>query len=303
MSDVYDYPFGFRGLVLNEHRTSAGLYDETKEDETIRVTLFDFSRLQQRDQREPLHLLTGGDLGDATLAFRYLSISGVVKSRTGAGLADKVSAIEQAFDVEEAQRDSVATEGLSDFTFTDTTLLSSIPGSVALAAPEVGFYVPEKYIARPAAFPVITGRRSGGNAATWATELVCEDPRRYLQTATTITLNGGNGFSQTCPNWNTTLGKAVFPLITITTSANGSATFTLTMGGKVLVLNLSGVGAASITIDTATGIIKKGGVHAADLRVSAVDSYPSVPRGGTTAVATNTTNVTSVVIAYSQARG
>ena len=70
--DLYSFPLAYRGLTLNEHRTAAGALDATKEADTIRVDRFDFSRLQQRDQREPLNLLTGGDLGDASPTFRYL---------------------------------------------------------------------------------------------------------------------------------------------------------------------------------------------------------------------------------------
>lgn len=304
MSDSYDFPMGYRTLVLNGHRASTGLLDQTKESDTIRVDRFDFSRLQQRDQREALHLLTGGDLGDATLAFRYIALSGTIKAPSGTELDDRVEALLSAFNVEEAQRDSPATEGLAPFTFVGMTTLGTAPGATAHPDGISGhYYVPEKFLARPAAYPIITGRRSGGDAVSFACELVCADPRRFAVTASSIVLNSGNGFSTNCPNWNTTQGVTVHPIVTIVTSASGSATFTLALGGKSLILDLSAVGAATIVVDMFTGRITKGGVDAANLRTSNVISYGAIPRGGGTATATNTTNVTSVTLAYSQARG
>lgn len=299
--DLYDFPLGYRGLVLNGHRTSAGALDTTKEQDTIRVNNFDFSRLQQRDQREPLHLLTGGDLGDATLAFRYLSLSGIVKASSGPKLDDAIGALLAAFNVEAAQIASPSTEGVLPFTFTGVTEVDTGRGS-ALAGG--GYYVVERFLARPAAYPVVTGRRSGGDTVTFACELVCPDVRRYIDTAESVVLNAGNSFSASCPNWNATQGVGVHPVVTIVTSANGATNFTLTINGVALVLNLSGVGgAATITVDLATGIIKVGSTHRADIRTSAVTTaIIPIPAGGTTAAATNTTSVTSVTLAYRQAR-
>ena len=79
MANVYYFPMAFRGLAMNQHRSATGTEVRPRPD-TIRVDRFDLSRIQQRDQREALHLLSGGDLGDATLTFRYLSVSGMIKA-------------------------------------------------------------------------------------------------------------------------------------------------------------------------------------------------------------------------------
>lgn len=309
MPDLFDFPLAFRSLVLNEHRTAAGALDQTKENDTIRVNVFDFSRLQQRDQREPLNLLTGGDLGDASPTFRYLTLAGTIKAPTGMGLSDKIAAFLQAFNIEEAMLASPSTDGLSALTFTDTTLVNTGRGT-AWTDPTLGtagYYVKERFLARPAGWPSITGRRSGGDSVAFATELICADPRRYIDTAESVVLNSGNSYSASCPNWNATIGWAVPPLITIVTSASGSASFTLDITGDgvdAIVLDLSAVGATTIVWDTANGTIKVGATHRSDLRTSSVTSlFPRIPRGGGTATATNTTNVTSVTLAYRQARG
>ena len=301
----------YRGLALNEHRSAAGaLLPGSAEKNTIRVDRFDFGRLQQRDQREPLNLLTGGDLGDASPTFRYLTLAGTVRGETGMKLSDKVAAILQAFNVEEAQLENPTTDGLAPFTFTDVTEFNNGRGT-AYSDPtqtgQSGFFVVEKVLARPAGWPVITQRRSGGDSAGFACELVCGDPRRYCSTAEAVVLNSGNGYSASCPNWNAAMGWAVPPIITIVMAGNGSATFAFAMSGDApgnLVLDLSAVGAVTIVVDCAIGTIKIGATPRAELRTSLVDTlFARVPRGGGTASIVNTTNVTSVTVAYSQARG
>lgn len=309
MSDLYSFPQGYRGVVLNEHRTAAGALDATKEKDTIRVDRFDFSRLQQRDQREPLNILTGGDLGDASATFRYLSIAGMVKAQTGMKLSDKIAELLQAFNIEESLGANPSTDGLSAYTFTDTTLVNTGRGT-AYTDPTLqtaGYYLVEKFLARPAGFPIITGRRSGGDSAGFAVELVCGDPRRYINTPESVVLNSGNGYSASCPNWNATIGWAAPFVATIVMAGNGSASFTFDIAGDgvgALVLNLAAVGANTITFDSATGLIKIGATHRADLRASTAGTlFARIPRGGATATVTNTTNVTSVTLAYSQSRG
>jgi len=288
---VEDFPQAYRGLTLNGQRTAAGLLDKTVVD-FVRVSRFDFSKLQIRDQRATRELGTGGDLGDAADTFRYLSLAGMVVGSTGEKLADMVSRIFQTFDVEEAQLASPTTRGLSDLTFTCPT--------------EIAGYTPyqvEKFIARPAGYPVIHERQSEGLSRPFAVELVCEDPRRYRNAITTVTLNSGNSFSALCANWNALVGRQTMPLFTVSMAGAGSATFTLTDGARTFILDLSGmVNTDVVTVDMATGIIKKNGVLSAFLRTSPVDTFFGVGRGGTTITATNTTNVSSVAIAYYEAR-
>lgn len=307
--NVYHFPLAYRGLTLNAHRTAAGAEDASKLSDTIRVDRFDPSRLQQRDQREARHLLTGGDLGDATLSFRYISLAGTIVASTGSKLSDRIAELEQAFNVEEAQLASVATEGISALTFTDTTEVNNGRGTAwvdPVTGQSDGYYVPEKYMARPAGVPIITGRRSGGDTALFAVELVCADPRRYCNVAESVVLNSGNSFTATAPNWNTSQGIAVPPLITIVMAGNGAVNLginCLTDSPALITLDMTAAGAGTFTIDTETGVIKKSTTYRADLRTSSVDSlFLRVPRGGGTLQAINTTNVTSITFAYSQAR-
>jgi len=295
---TFDYPFTYRSLTLNAHRSTSGLLiPGAGESDTYRVERFDPSRIQVRDQREPNHLISGGDLGDASKTFRYLSVAGSILASTQAKLDDAISAFLSTFDIDEVQLSSPSTEGVLPFTFWSPT--------------EIGGYTPvqqERYYVRPAGFPAIPERRSTGLSAPFAVELVCADPRRYRNTASSITLNSGNGFSASCPNWTAAVGVAVYPVLTITMTGAGNAAFTFNFTGdnaSNLVLNLSGlVNGNVVTYDCATGKILVGSTPRADLRTSAVTSaMPFISAGGAVGTATNATNVSSVVIAYREARG
>ena len=287
-----DFPLAYRSLTLNRHRSAAGAEVAAYRVHTIRVDRFDFSRLQVRDQREPRNLISGGDLGDATETFRYISLGGTILAPSGSELEDYIGSLFQAFGLEEAQLASPTTKGLAAFTYT-------VPTDVATYSP----YQVERLMARPAGFPVVYEGRSRGFSRSFALELICEDPRRYRDTATSKTLSTGAGWSQACPNWNATIGRFTFPVFTITASGAGATNFTLSDGTKTLVLNLSTlVNNDVVTIEPEFGIIKKNGAHLASLRTSAVDSFFGIPRGGATIGATNTTNITSVVIGYREAR-
>ena len=308
MANVYYFPMAFRGLAMNQHRSATGTEVLPRPD-TIRVDRFDLSRIQQRDQREALHLLSGGDLGDATLTFRYLSVSGMIKASTGSKLSDLIGGFLQAFQVEEAQLASSSTGGVSAFTFTDTTEVVTTHGTAWLD-PVTGItdgeYVAEQLMGRPASFPIVTGRRSGGDSALFAVELVIPNPRRLLTVAESKVANAGNGFAIACPNWNAAQGIAVPPVLTIVMAGAGSAALTIDISGdgvSALVLAMSAETAGTFTVDMETGLIKKASTHRADLRTSAAATlYGRIPRGGGTMTITNTTNVTSVTAAYSQAR-
>lgn len=307
--DLYFFPLAYRSLILNGHRTDTGALDETKLGNSIRVDRFDYSRIQQQDQRESFHLISGGDLGDATAAFRYLSVAGEIVAASGPALADFISALETTFDVEQAQLASPSTGGVLPFTFTDTTLVSTGRGTSfpdPVTGLSAGQYVKERFFARPSAFPIITQRRSGGDTCLFALELVCPDPRRYIDTAEAVELNSGNGFTAACPNWDAALGKAVWPVLTLVMSGNGASNLSIDSSNDApgpLVLNMAAAGAGTFTIDCQTGLISKAGVYVASLRTSAVDTFPYIMAGGSTFSLANTTNVTSLTVGYRQARG
>ncbi len=292
---ISDFPIGYRNVVWNKHRTTAGAYDDTYQQNTIVVEQFDFARVQLRDQREGLHALTGGDLGVGNEVFRYISLVGKVKASTGEALEDSIAAILRACNIEESQLDSPSTEGVSALDFYCPTSYSG----TGITSP-----VHEKFLARPSAAPAWVHRSQDGLTALVACEFVCPDPRRLLYTATTVTFSTAAGWTHALPNWNTTMGRKVYPLVTIVMAgSSGEADLTISDGTTDLVLDMSAESAGTFTVDMATQIIKKSSTKRADLRTSNANTYWGIPAGGVAAaVVTNHTDVTSIVFSYNQAR-
>lgn len=311
-----DYPVSYRAHSFNSYRTAAGGINQAAQNENYRLERFDFGRLQIRDQREALHLMSGGDLGVATNVFRFVSLVGEVKAGNGATLEDMTSLFLRVFDVEDAQTASPLTEGVSAIDFYTPT--NSAP---------VGYTSPvrELLLGRPGTPPQVFDRRSGGLARTFAAEMVCPDHRRYTYDPTVVTLNSGNGFFANCPQWDVNLGIMTFGVIQLNLSGAGHASCTLRSNPPVgsnidLVLDLSGLGGGNhtISVDMLNKVIVDGtidpltraitGSHRADLRTSDPDTFWGIPRGyppvagGTAFRIVNTTNLDSATLTYRPAR-
>jgi hypothetical protein len=311
-----DFPITYSSLNINDAKSTAGVLDKTKDKSQIRVTRFDHSRLQYRDQREGLHLLSGGDLGSATRVFRYLSLIGEIRDTTPALLADRKSKLLRAFDLEESQYTSPTTVGQQALDFYTPT-----------ATPPSGFTSPvrELYLCRPSVYPQTYDAINQGLQESWAVELICADPTRYMYTANTSTANSGNSFSIAVANWTATVGAMTWPVIRLNLGSGAHVSgvnlrFTPTSYGSAqnLTLDLSPAtfnGSHTIDIDMRTkqiildGAIDAltrvitGGTHVAYVRTSAVDTFWGIPaNGGTFAATAGMTNITSAVMTYRQAR-
>lgn len=314
MSQILEYPMGYRGLVLNDHWSAAGAYEPAAERDTIRVSQFDFSALSVRDQIEGLHLDTGADLGVATREWRRLSLRGEILGSTPAKLEDRIARTFSAFDVEEAIRTSPATEGVSAFDFYCPT-------------EEAGFgpIAHELFMARPRGFPVVFERLSKGLSVLYAVELVAPDPRRYVYAPTVVTFSAAAGWSKSMPNWPVGLGSLVFPVVVINCLGVGTAPANLTIsdGTTSLVLDITrtspdttpvgfeafGDGPLTVDMGTASMLFQSsepsylpGPTPVAFMRTSDVDTFYGVPPGGSTWTITNTGTVSSIVATYRMAR-
>lgn len=290
---IEDFPMSYRGLTLNGHHDTSGDFVRTYAEDCYDVTQLDFSALSIRDQIEGLHVDSGADVGVASKEFRRIAIRGLIKATTAALLADRVAALFNAFDVEEAIRSSPATEGVSAFDF-----------YCPATTPPTGVTSPvrEMFLARPRGFPVVYERKSQGLAYSFALELVCPDPRRYVYTPFSVVFSSGLGWSKAMPNWATGQGVVTWPVLTVVMAGAGASNLTIGDGAKALVLDMDGETAGTFTIDMKTGEIKKGTTPRADLRTSAVDTFFGVAPNGSTWTVTNATNVTSITAAYRAAR-
>lgn len=290
---IEDFRMTYRGWTGNIHRDANGAYDVTKEADTDIVEMLDWTPLAVRDQREGRHLQIGGTLGVGTEMFRYLTLQVTIKRSTFAALEDARSKFARAFDIQEAQIDSPSTRGLSAFAFRCPT--SAAPTSYTSP-------VDELFYARPMGGPqgprVVRG---AGKSLIASAQLVCEDPRRYLDPGLSFVING-SPWTKDCWNWDATMGVLVEPVITIVMSGNGAADLTISDGVRAIVLDMSAAGSGTFTIDTRNRRIYKGSTPRDDLRESSPVLWPVVLAGGSTWTLTNTGNVTSVTIAYRPAR-
>lgn len=291
---ISDFPIGYRGYTFNRHQTTAGAYDDTKQTDTTVVQQLDISPVQVRDQREALHALTGGDFGTGNEIFRFITLVGKLKASTGEKFEDEIAKLSRVGSLEEALLDSPTTMGASAFDFYTPTEVSA----TGIATP-----VREKFLVRPAGSLAWLERSHEGLTALFSLPLVAADPRRLLYTATTVTFSAAAGWTQALPNWTTTMGRKVYPLITVVLSGAGHASMTFSDGTTDLVCDFSAETSGTFTIDMATHLIKKGSTKKAYIRTSGVNTYWGIPAGGVASAAvTNRTNVTSVTFTYNQAR-
>lgn len=289
-----DFPIGYRGYTFNAHRTSAGAYSSGAERDTTIVQQLDISPVQVRDQREALHALTGGDFGTGNEVFRFITLVAKIKASTGEKFEDAIAKISRVGSLEEALLDSPTTMGASAFDFYSPTEVSA----TGIATP-----VREKFMVRPAGPMAWLERAHEGLTALFSLPLVAADPRRLLYTATTVTFSAAAGWTQALPNWTTTMGRKVYPVITVVLSGAGNSAMTFSDGSTNLVCDFSAETSGTFTIDMASQLITKGTTKKAYIRTSGVNTYWGIPAGGVASAAvTNRTNVTSVTFTYSQAR-
>ncbi len=295
----------YRGIRLNRQQDFDGSYIRANEDETYLVEAVDFSGMLIRDQREGLNLDTGGIFGPATKVFRRISIRGSVRAPSPGRLEDMAVELTNAFDVEVAQGDSAGgliERGVHPFDFITPSVVG-VPGGV------VGDPVIETFLCRPSQFPVTLNRRSTGNSMGFTLELLAADPRRYNFDLEGVTIDAAGAWTATLINWPVGMGIDTNPLVDIYMLGAGDADFTITdTAGNAFVLDLSGqLNGEIISVDMQNPYtIFRSEVDPAvllpQIRVSDVDSFLSVPAGGTTWTLTNTTNVDRVEVVYRQAR-
>jgi hypothetical protein len=294
MAGILSYPLTYRGLTLQGHFSTAGVYDRTKELNTYLVEQFDFARLQIRDQREGLHLVTGGMFGPATKQLRYLSLRGSIRADGDELLEDMAGELYAHFDIENAQDDQPQFRGehLLDF-YTPTNI-------AGYANP-----VHELFLARPVGHPQLSERRSVGQTMAFRLELACIDPRRYLYDIDQVTFSAGMGWTQILPNWTVDQGAEVWPFLLIDLSGEGGSGFTITddISGDQFLLDLSGV-SSDIAVDMQTMDIYRNsdGARRDYLRASDVNSWLPIAAGGTQWTISGHTGVTEVLVGYRQAR-
>lgn len=287
--------FAHGTLVLNEHYTDANppAVDSSKYQDTITLDRVRV-RPQYRTTLDPLHLARGAQAGKVHAGPLFLSVQGrilVPDATHDAKMADRERTLRSALDPGLCYSDSPSTDGVYALDWLDPTT-----DTVNFATG----WAPRRYYVRPIGQPETVEDIKDGPYRGWSCDLVAPDPRCYSQTLTSVTVNGTPSWTGAVPN----IGTAPAPLrVTITMSGPGATDFTITRSGVAFILNLSGlINTDPCVVDMETcgpfGLgrrISKYGVDFFSFKTSGPSTWLDVPVGGGSFVATNTTNVASIL--------
>ena len=291
---LYPASYAHNSFALNGHFRSDGTIDETLVHQTVTIDARSISTTY-RDMRDPLHLAQGGVLGRVHKGMTLIRLAGRIEATDAAqpeGISDMERAMLAAFDPYLCYIDSPSTDGAYAFDFIERTAdTTNYPAG----------HIHLRYYCRPLERPTMDERLGENGWRGFALALVAPDPRCYEQTLGSLTLTPGSASGAVVNN-----GTVPGPLrVTLTMSGNGAANFTL----NGFVLNLAACGASTIVVNMETcgpfgrgRLITKAGVEAFTLKTSDATTWLTVPVGSTTFTMTNTTNVTSCVLAWGHAR-
>lgn len=224
---------------------------------------------------------------DVRKVARVLRVEGVIRAPTIAALFDKQKLLALTFDPAKVAHENPTTQGYLPYDF-------SVPTADTANYPSG--LVPSRYYlrARACVEPIVS--QYTGYAAMFVLELVARDPRRYLQTTSSITAAGALN--------NSLADYRSWPTLTLNMTGAGSATAqiqnTTDLGVKAITLNLSGtVNLDVIVVDFENQTITKNGVATPSLYVSG-DWWEVEPDTQTIAI-TNFTNVGSWSLVWRRA--
>lgn len=132
-----------------------------------------------------------------------------------------------------------------------------------------------------------------GLSAAWELNLLLREPKRFLQTVTTV--------SGAATSNNSKADERSWPTVTFSLSGAGSSTFTIsntssTQGTMSLVLNLSGYSSGSWTVNFRDRVISQGSTVRPDVYASG--DWFEVEPGNNIIAYTNTTNTSSRTLTY-----
>jgi hypothetical protein len=217
-----------------------------------------------------------------------IQVDGTIRAQSYGDLFDKIKALTQAFDPAKVSHENASTWGFLAFDFSTPTLDKT---NYATGL------VPSRYYARCRGLHIPAITEYTGLSSFFRLELECIDPRRYLQTTSSL---AGTGTAD-----NSLADYRSLPTITITMAGAGSATYTITRTGtgiaattKALVLNLSGmVNNDVVVVDMAAHQITKNGVVTPSLAVSpTANSWFEIEPTSQTITITNGTNATTSTV-------
>lgn len=205
---------------------------------------------------------------------KRIVMHGIVRAASIGALYDRLEAFAAAVDPAAVSRDNPSTFGLLPLDFNVPTAdTTNFPTGLMPCR----YYVRAEQPLEPPQNPV------QGLSIPFILPWLASDPRRYLQSTSSLTGSGvANNAIGTYYSW---------PTLTIAMTGAGSATFSIasTEGNATLTLNLSGrVNGDSVAVDMEREKITVNGVETPSLYVSG--SFFAIEPGSNTITVTNSTN-------------
>jgi len=293
------YPASYRSFAFNSHLAADGTNVEANVHTTVTIDARSIVT-GYRDLRDPLHLAQGGTLGRVHKNMTLIRLAGRIEATDAAqpqGLADREREMLAAFDPYLCYLASPTTDGAFAFDFTEATADTTNYPTMR---------IPLRYYARPVERPSIEERIGENGWRGYALGLVAPDPRCYEQTLGSLSLTPGAPSGAVVNK-----GNAPSPLrATITMGGAGASNFTISDGSTSFVLTLAGLVNGSVVVANmeTSGPFGRGrrvtlnGADYFSAKTSSAATWLAVPVGSTTFTITNTTNVTSCVLAWGHAR-
>lgn len=243
-------------------------------------------------------LQDGLDASDVYLAGRLFRLVVTAYGSSQGQLWDKAQDLFEAFHPRIAYDADTANLGFLAFDFSQPTAdISTWPTSTYPNG------IPMRYYMRPVTPPQYVVRRDadGGIAASGKSKpfnitLLARDPRKYLQTETSVNLSTSTQTATYRGDYPT------FPVVTFALSATGHSAFTIVVNSDSIVMNLTSLSSGTIVMDFADGTII--GQASQDSKWSLVtNSTPTMGEVdvGSTFRYINPTGISSATIAYREA--
>jgi hypothetical protein len=241
-------------------------------------------------------LQDGMDANDVYEAQRSVTMIVGVYGSTQGRFWDNLQSLLAAFNPVLAYNADTSNVGFLPLTFYQPT---AITGTWSTASYPNG--IPLQLYCRPAAPPsydipkAATSGDSGKGLATHATvQLICRDPRKYLQTAQAYSITTSSQTGAYRGDYNS------FPIVTFSLSASGSSAYTLTVHNNSVVINLSALSSGTFTLDFAKRLLTN---SVGDPVMSLITSafFAPIKLNQTGFVALNTTGISSQTLTYYEA--
>jgi hypothetical protein len=287
-------PISFNGVTT-------GLTLTGGKQQGIQFVKINFSPIAQVGYFDKTALQDGMDAADTYLAQRTVNIDAAVYGSTVGAAWDQYTALMDSFDPINCYDADPDNDGFLAFDYyRPTANVSTWPVSAYPNGIPMRMYLrpdgPPQY---PVPLEASVGVNIGGLALRTSIRLVAKDPRQYLQTTQSITINTASA-DVTATHRGT---HPVYPVLTFSMSASGSTAARFLIENQSVRLDLSTTTTGTFTVDWATGQIEDANGDLANrlFNSSFAQGFETIKGGGTRFLRTDQTGISSGTLVWREA--